>query len=208
MNKLAVVVLALALLMTFAAVPVFAKPPFCCASTCKTIKRGTFNQGIVQVEVSPGKSWMTDDVLHVRGGISASYLYGAPWGNSLSGTGGKLIALELNTVTATGYSWGPVYDTYAAGRTVGIIYNKFTGFGPYTYMGPTFSFTLSGISGTVTHGDTYFGILFTGFGVKYGVSGALKGLKTMDTYTGVLIEAGPLAGVVLIDNTVTYKLPG
>jgi len=47
-KKIAVVVLALALLMTFAAVPVFAAPP----------TRGTFSQGIVQVGVTSGKSFV------------------------------------------------------------------------------------------------------------------------------------------------------
>jgi hypothetical protein len=47
-----------------------------------------------------------------------------------------------------------------------------------------------------------------GFGVKHGVSGDLKGLETKETYAGVAIVAGPLAGVNLLDNTVTYKLPG
>jgi len=197
-KKFAVVVLALALIVTVAAVPVFAAPP----------TRGTFSQGIVQVGVTSGKSFMTDNIRHERDGTSASYLYGAPWGNSLSGTGGTQTTLQLNMVTFTGGSTGKTFDSYTAGVTVGIINNKFTGIGPYTYNGPTFSFNLPGISGSVTNGETYFGILFTGFGVKHGISGDLKGLETMETYTGVLLLAGPLTGVVLVDNTVTYKLPG
>jgi hypothetical protein len=198
LNKLAAVVLVLALLMTFAAVPVFAAPP----------TRGTFSQGIVQVGVTPGKSFLTEDIEHERGGTSASYIYGSPWGNSLSGTGGTGTTFQLNIVTFTGGSTGKTYDIYAAGVTVGTINNKFTGIGLYPYMGPSFSFDLAGRSGTVTNGETFFGILFTGFGAKHGVSGDLKGLETMETYTGVLILAGPLTGVVLVDNTVTYKLPG
>jgi hypothetical protein len=197
-KKIAVAVLALALLMTFAAAPVFAAPP----------TRGTFSQGIVQVGVTPSKSFLTGDIEHERGGTSASYIYGSPWGNSLSGTGGTQTTLQLNMVTFTGGSTGKTFDTYTAGVTVGTINNKFTGIGPYTYMGPTFTFDLPGKSGAVTNGETYFGILFTGFGVKHGVSGDLKGLETMERYTGVLILAGPLTGVVLVDNTVTYKLPG
>lgn len=198
MNKLAVMVLALALLMTFASVPVFAAPP----------TRGTFSQGIVQVGVTSGKSFVTDDIQHERGGTSASYLYGAPWGNSLPGTGGTGTTFQLNMVTFTGGSTGKTYDNYAAGVTIGTINNKFTGIGPYTYNGPSFSFDLAGRSGAVTNGATYFGIIFTGFGAKHGISGDLKGLETMETYTGVLILASPLTGIVLVDNTVTYKLPG
>jgi hypothetical protein len=184
--------------MMFAVAPVFAAPP----------TRGTFSQGIVQVGVTPGKSFVTEDITHERGGTSASYLYGAPWGNSLPDTGGTQTTLQLNMVTFTGGSKGKTFDTYTAGVTVGTINNKFTGIGPYTYNGPSFTFDLPGISGTVANGATYFGIIFTGFGVKHGVSGDLKGLETMETYTGVLILAGPLTGVVLVDNTVAYKLPG
>lgn len=198
-KKVLVMVLAFALLMLFSAVaPVFAAPP----------TRGTFSQGIVQVADTPGESWVTGDILHRRSFTSVSYLYGAPWGNSLSGTGSTGTTFQLNTVTLTGGSVGKTFDTYAAGIVVGTINNKFVGAGPYTYMGPTFSFTLPGISGTVTNGATYVGLLFTGFGVKHGVSGDLKGLETMEKYTGVAIQVGPLAGVLLVDNTVTYKLPG
>jgi hypothetical protein len=97
-------------------------------------------------------------------------------------------------------------DTFGAGVEVGTIFNKLNGPGPYVYMGPTFSFTLPGISETVTHGDTYIGLLFSGHGVKHGISGDLKGVETKETYTGVAIQVGPLAGVALVDNTVDYKL--
>ncbi len=64
---------------------------------------------------------------------------------------------------------------------------------------------LPGKSGAVTHGATYGGLLFRGFGVKHGISGELKGLETMETFNGVVVMA---AGFVLVDNTVSYKLPG
>jgi hypothetical protein len=197
-RKIILAILALTLLIMFAAAPVFAAPP----------TRGTFSQGIVQVGVTSGKSFVTDDINHERGGTSASYIYGSPWGNSLPGTGGTGTTFQLNMVTFTGGSTGKTYDIFTGGVTVGTINNKFTGIGPYTYNGPSFTFDLAGISGEVTNGATYFGITFTGFGAKHGVSGDLKGLETMETYTGVLILAGPLTGVVLVDNTVAYKLPG
>ena len=198
-RKVQLMVLAFALLILLsAAAPVFAVPP----------TRGTFSQGIVQVTVTPAESFVTGDIMHSRGAISASYLYGAPWGNTLPDTGGRQKTMQLNLVTFAGGGVSKTFDTYAIGTTVGTINSKFVGFGPYTYNGPTFSFTLPGISGTVTNGDTYVGILFTGFGVKHGVSGDLKGLQTMETYTGVAIMVGPWTGVVLVDNTVNYKLPG
>jgi hypothetical protein len=191
---IAVVLMAVAMLAT----PVFAAPP----------TRGTFSQCIVEVTVSPGESFMTGDIGHTRGATTASYLYGAPWGNSLTDSGGTTTTLQVNHVTFTGRQIIKTHETYATGTSMGTVNAEIVGIGLYTYMGPTFSFDLPGVSGTVTQGATYFGILVEGFGVKHGVSGDLKGLKTMETFTGVAILAGPLTGVSLVDNAVMYKLPG
>ena len=194
-------VLGIAVILMFVAImiaPVFAVPP----------TRGTFSQGLVEVEVSPGESFLTGDVEHHRGATGATYLYGAPWGNSLPDSGSTTTTMQINTVTWTGRRIIKSHETYATGTVVGIAIAEILGFGSYTYMGPTFSFDLPGISGTVTQGDTFLGLLVEGFGVKHGVSGDLKGLQTKETFTGVSILVGPLAGVSLLDNTVTYKLPG
>jgi hypothetical protein len=177
------------------ATPVFAVPP----------TRGTFSQVVVEVEVSPGETFMTGDVAHSRDSTNAAYLYGAPWGNSLPESGSIKTTSKVNHVTGIGYTIAKAYSTYATGTVVGTINVKLLGYGPYIYMGPTFSFDLPGKSGTFTQGLTYVGVLFEGIGVKHGVSGDLKGLETKETFTGVVVLFGPLAGLSLVDNTVTYK---
>jgi hypothetical protein len=181
------------------ATPVFAAPPI----------RGTFSQVVVQVGVTPpDKAFVTAHINHKSGSYSASYIYGPPWGNSLSGTGGAQKTSMLNLDTFTGMSLVKTASIFAAGTTKGTVNVKFNGFSLYTYTGPSFTFDLPGISSSVTNGETYFGILLTGFAVKHGVSGDLKGLETMEQGAGVFIFDGPLYGVVIFETTVTYKRPG
>jgi hypothetical protein len=200
-RKVLSMVLAFALLMLFPAVaPVFAAPP----------TRGTFNQVVVQVGVTPpDKAFVTDHINHESGSYSASYIYGAPWGNSIEGTGGTQITSMLNLETFTGMALIKTDSTYAAGTTTGTVNVKFNGFGMYTYTGDTFTFDLPGLSGTITNGESHIGILLTGLAVKHGVSGDLKGLEATERGAGVMIfEGGPLDGVVIFETTVTYKLSG
>lgn len=189
-------IIALLMLLSMAA-PIMAVPP----------TRGTFTQGIVHVELSPGTAFIRGDVLHVRGSTAESYLYGAPWGNTLAGMS-ITTHMKANLVTWTGSVILQTVDSYDAGTVKGSVKIKMIGVGPYTYMGPTFSFEVGEVSETVTNGETYFGVLFTGFAVKHGISGGLKGLETKETFTGVMVFAGPLEGVNIVENTVTYKLPG
>jgi hypothetical protein len=193
---IAVILMAVAMLTT----PVFAAPPL----------RGTFNQVVVQVGVTPpDKAFVSDHINHESGSYSASYIYGAPWGDSLPGTGGTQKTSMLNLETFTGMALIKTDSTYAAGTTTGTVNVKFNGFGMYTYMGDTFTFDLPGLSGTIENGESYMGILFTGLAVKHGVSGDLKGLETTERGAGVMIfEEGPLYGVIIFETTVTYKLPG
>ena len=183
----------------------FVAPVFACRETQR--ERGTFEQGIVQVNTSPGTQWTTGNILHMKGGASISYVYGSPWGTSLSGTG-KTIAFELDTVSLKGYSVSSIVDTYAAGTVKGMVFASMNGAGQYIYLGPTFTFTLDGKTETITNGATYIGALLNGFAIKYGTDGSLRGLQTWETFTGVNVKVGPLAGVIIIDNTVNYKLWG
>lgn len=201
MRRNSILICSLAFLMLL----MFVAPVFACRETQR--ERGTFEQGIVQVNTSPGTQWTTGDILHMKDGTSISYLCGSPWGNSLSGTG-KTIAFELDTVSLKGNSLSSVVDTYATGTVKGIVFSTMNGAGQYIYLGPTFSFVLDGKTGTVTHGATYIGALLNGFAIKYGTNGNLRGLQTWETFTGVNVKVGPLAGVIIIDNTVNYKLPG
>jgi hypothetical protein len=199
LNKKIAILMITIVTVLMLATPVFAVPP----------TRGTFSQVVVEVNVSPGTSFMTGDVEHAKGSTNAAYIYGAPWGNSIPESGSITTTSKFSHVTGIGYTVSKTYATYATGMVVGTVNAKLLGFGPYTYTGPTFSFSLpGGISGTFTHGVTYGGLLLEGIGVKHGVSGDLKGLETKETFTGVFFLGGPFAGLSLVDHTGTYKLPG
>lgn len=166
---------------------------------------GTFTQVTVLVGVDPGKQFMTDDVLHIKGSTSAVYHYGGPWGESIAAQS-QAITVELNTVSLTGSALLQTLDVYATGTLEGVANAKIIGAGPYIYLGPTFTFTVGGRTGTVTHGAAYIGALMEGFIVKHGVSGDLKDAVIEASFSGVIINLGPLAGVHLIEGTGTYKL--
>jgi len=200
LKRKAILLCSLALLIMLAAV----SPVLACGY--RECERGTFTQGIAQVNTSPGTQWMTGNILHMKGGTSISYVYGSPWGNSLSGSG-TTTYFKLDTVSLTGRTVSTVVDTYAKGTVLGTIFANLNGAGPYTYLGPTFTFTLDGKTGTINQGAIYIGGLISGFAIKHGVNGDLKGLNTMETFTGVNIQVGPLAGIIVIDNTVNYVLP-
>jgi hypothetical protein len=190
--------------LAFLMMLMFVAPTLACGT--RQHERGTFQQGIVQINTSPGAQSTTGDILHMKNGASVSYVYGSPWGNSLSGNG-KTIAFTLNTTSLKGNSVSSVVDTYDAGTVKGMVFTNMNGTGAYIYLGPTFTFTLDGKTGTVTHGSAYIGVLLNGFAVKHGVNGDLRGLQTWETFTGVNVKVGPLAGVIIIDNTVDYRLP-
>jgi hypothetical protein len=177
-RKILLRVLVFALLMLFPAIaPVFAAPP----------TKGTYTQVIVDHAIDPGEqNFQTGDLLHVRGGIGECYLYGGPssLGNPISSSYTSLFQLNLVSLTGTGI--GHVTDTYAAGTVEGIINMKLTGGGSYVYMGPTFTFTLGGVTATVTTGDVFGGILYDIMAVKHG-TGDLAGFTLKGTAAGISI---------------------
>ena len=192
---------ALALLMLFAAAsPVFAGFP----------KHGTFTQIIVSgvgPKSSPGTTWTKGDIEYIVNAFGYDYIYGAPWGNSLTSSGPY--SLELNTVSYTGWGVGYTVDTYSCGTIKGVLFLEFKGLGYFTYTGPSFQIaTLDGANGLwVTSGVTYFGLLYNVWAVKQGVSGYLNGIVLTERSTGLLILAGTLAGHDLAVDTVTYNFP-
>jgi len=168
---------------------------------------GTYTEVTVLVGVNPGKQFMTGDILHIKGSISAVYHHGGPWGECITAQS-EANTVELNTVSITGRAILQTLDVFTAGTLEGIANTKIIGAGPYHYLGPTFTFTVGGRTETVTHGALYIGALIEGFVVKHGVSGDLKGAVIKATFTGVNINFGPLAGVHLLEGTGTYKLKG
>jgi len=192
----------LALLMLAVAVaPVLASPP----------PKGTYTQVIVDHTVVDGKETLTGDVLHVRGGIGECYLYGGPvsLGNPISSS--YTANFELNLASLTGSGIGHVTDTYAAGTVEGIIYLRFTGGGPYVYMGPTFTFTLGGVTATVTTGDVFGGLLYDIMSVKHGTDDlagfTLKGTATGVTIYQVIVGDPNMVGMGLSLETGRYSGP-
>jgi hypothetical protein len=198
MRKISVLCLSLMPLMLLAlATPVFAARP----------TTETFTQVTVSVGVDEGRQFMTGDILHIKGSKAISFNYGVAWGNSIVGVL-TINALRLNTTSVTGRGIGHKIDIYDTGIVKSIIKVEIVGAGPYVYMGPTFDFTVGEVTGTVTHGEVYIGSLVTGSAVQRGTSGALKGLMARGTYTGVRIMVGPLAGLEIVESTVTYRFAG
>ncbi len=156
--------------------PAFATPP----------QKGLYTQVIIDHTTVPGEDFATGDVLHLRGMIGECYLYAVsfPLGNSISNsyTGRG----QLNLVSLTGSMIGHSLDAYAAGTVAGLLNIKFTGGGVYVYTGPTFTFTLGGVTATLTTEDMFAGLLYEGFAVKHG-TGDLAGFTMEGTATGVTI---------------------
>lgn len=123
-------------------------------------------------------------------------LIGAPWGNSISST--YIGNLQLNTASGMGACQIFGTDTYAAGVVDNEACCTYNGYGAYVYTGPTIAYTLGPMTGTVTHGATYAGILSQGKLIGVGVSGSFRGLAISETLTGLVILAGPNADVVLM----------
>ena len=192
-GQILLIPLTVLMLMTLIA-PALATPP----------TKGTFNRFIVQVDINPGFEFQTGDIMHIRGAVSEAYYYGAPWGNTISNIG--VATVNFNTVTVVGGAVLHTIEVYDSGTVKGSVNAKIIGAGPYTYQGPTFSFSVGGITGTVEHGATYIGGLIQGKATHHGVSGELKGLVFSEETNGVNIKVGPLAGVKGLESSGTYKL--
>jgi len=178
-----------------AAAPVFACSP----------ENGTFTQYIFGITTNPGTARTEGNVQCVTDFSFISYLYGAPWGNSISSL--MKGCYEINTVSLTGNMVAFAVDTYAKGTIQGVIIDKFDGLGMYTYNGPTLTFALNGVTYTVTQGMVVFGLLDNSFAFKHGTTGWLRGVSTTETTEGVTIVAGPLAGLGIETAAVTYCFP-
>ncbi len=179
MRKFAVVVLAFTLSMLCTAVaPAFAAPQ----------PKGTFTQVIITLGTGDEKEWETGDILHQRGNSGIAYLYGAPFPLGASEDAAYITSGQLNITDFTGsFEAHTIYDNFASGTMVGSFVMKFTGLGPYVYMGPTFTFTLGGRTATLTKGHVFGGVLFEIQNYrKHGV-GDLTGFVTKGETTGVLI---------------------
>jgi hypothetical protein len=181
--------------MISAAMPVF-------ATRWQTFKEGIVSHGVVE-----GKLWDTGDIRHCQDAVSIGYIYGTPWGNTLSCEYTLDWNIDLSKITGTAQAH--TVDTYEEGTLEGTIRARFVGVGWYTYNGPTFSFVLGDRSGTFTSGTRYFGLIYEASAVKYGTSGALDGVLTRETATGLFfVLEGPYEGLGITESTVTYMDTG
>jgi len=186
-KKKIILLASLACLMLLAmAAPVFALPPPSPESFTNVVLSLTTNPGTVT-------TMGTWEYIFHTGGIRD--LFGAPWGNSISSTYTGTVV--LNTANWVGGLMIFATDTYAAGVINSEASGWYTGLGSYVYNGPTIRYTLGTMTGTITSGTSYFGILSHGQVVGTGASGSLRGLKVCGTFTGVAILQGPNEGVIL-----------
>ena len=200
MNKKIILLSSIAFLMLFtAAVPVLA------AGTTAVQTSTPFTATIIQVMSSPGTTTMTSGLSFIQNRVFLQYWYGTPWGNSLSGT--ATACKFLDTATYTGCAVLFTSGTFAAGTLQGQANPMYNGLGWYTYNGPTFSFTVGSISGTVITGTSYYGLLVSGVATMQGVGGTMKGLVESDWFNGVSIMSGPLKGVAVTCNTGWIQYP-
>jgi hypothetical protein len=150
--------------------------------------KGTYTQVILSQVVFDGDNFMTGDIVHMRNKVGEGYAYAVsfPLGNSLftSDTGGG----QLNLASLTGNYIANTVDTYAAGTLEGTINIKFTSGGVYLYTGPTFTFTTNGVTGTLTTGDIFGGLLYEIMIAKHGI-GDLAGFTLKGESSGISIQA-------------------
>ena len=188
MKKKIILLASLGLLILFAmAIPAFALP---------TPTPGHYTQVALALTTSEGTvtTQGTWEYWYRTTGIRD--LIGAPWGNSISST--YIGNIQINTASGMGAFQIFGKDTYVAGVVDTEACGTYNGYGAYVYTGPTTAYTLGTMTGTVTHGATYAGILSQGQLIGVGVSGSVRGLAISETLTGLVILAGPNADVVLM----------
>lgn len=155
--------------------------------------KGLYTQVILSQVVFNGNNFVTDDLLHIRNRIGQGFSYqiSYPLANWISssdvGNG------QLDLISLTGDYVGQTIDTFENGDLEGIISIKFSGPGIYTYMGPTFTFTLNSITRILTTGDMFGGLLYELMAVKHG-TGDLAGFSAKGTSSGISIQ-----GVIIGD---------
>jgi len=181
-KKVTLIVLALGLLMLFAAVaPVFAynpKPSF------------SFTTGMVSfVNPSVGQSITKDNILIEIGGGTSDYLYSSLLGY-YEGNSWNSYYLSLST-----YTGGGVITTVTSISVEHEVWRA-CGLGLGTYDGPTFTYSGPTITPpsptpplvhgeTITTGEVFYGLLVTGSGIVHYTSGPLAGETCVTASTGI-----------------------
>jgi hypothetical protein len=169
--------------------------------------KGTYTFGEIDITTTPPTQTFTGpNIVHNRGSESINYMFGAPWGNSITpGIVTGIANLNLETVTGEGLSH--FVDSYPTGTMEGSTAWKVVGAGMWIYQGPTM--TAAGM--TIVHGVTLLiGIGFEGTFVGHGTDG-LDGVKWSGEYQGVVLvdlQTGNPTGVEVVWGPATYMYTG
>lgn len=177
MKKALLIVLALGLLMLFAAVaPVLAYDP-------KPHFSFTQGQWAVANPSVPGTITIKNNVETMIGSESTDYRYSSVFGYSVSD---EILNNKINVVTLTGFGFGRATCTAKGSTRMEFYAWTLNGLGPYTYEGPTFKV------GTTTYytGESFYGVLTKGCGTFVFTSGPYAGETGVLTFAGCYPTAG------------------
>jgi hypothetical protein len=142
-------------------------------------------------------------ILHQKGGIANNWMFGTPWGDSLT-PGTTVTSSVINLATLKGNGVTKFSDSFPTGTMDGCTIWKATGAGPITYGGIDIT------SGPVkiAHGTPLGGLLFKGTFECRG-TGELEGIKVKGEYIGVGLANpdGTPTGINVVWGTAIYMLP-
>jgi hypothetical protein len=180
------------------------------AMACKTKTTYTFGEIDFPDPAHPGTQFYSPaGVLHVRDSGALNYMFGAPWGYSLTpGHVTSNVNVDLrNPASVTGKGLAHFVDSYPTGTMVGTTPFKITGAGALVYNGPDIIVDSKTL---YKAGDLLIGSLFEGTVVGYG-RGGLEGIHWSGEYVGVgLIDlaTGTPTGVNVIWGQATFRVTG
>jgi hypothetical protein len=148
------------------------------------------------------------NLLHTRDSGALNYMFGAPWGSSLTpGHVTSNVNVDLRNMEAvTGTGLAHFVDSYPTGTMVGTTSFKIVGAGALFYNGPDIIVNSETL---YTAGDLLIGSIFEGTVVGHG-EGGLDGIHWSGDYMGVgLIDGtGMPTGINVIWGQATYMVTG
>ena len=171
---------ALALVMLFAAAPVFACPPKCFSFTAGSV--------VVPNPSVPGKIIPTKNGEIGLGTGAVDYTYASIFGY---GVANEKDWFYLNTnPSSPAYLTGSGVATIISSISKALDIYTFDGLSPWTYTGPTFTYSGptcdAAVHGAaITTGEVFYSVLATGTGTVHYTSGPLAGENAVDTWAGV-----------------------
>ena len=193
-KKVTLIVLALGLLMLFAAAaPVLACPPKCFSFTGGSVA--------VPNPSVPGKIILTKNGEIGLGTGAVDYTYASIFGYGMA-----------NEKDWFYFNTDPSSPAYLHGFGVGIIISsisreediyKFNGLSLWTYTGPAFTYSGptcdAAVHGAaITTGEVFYSVLATGTGTVHYTSGPLAGENAVDTWAGVsFIDGSGIYGATI-----------